>query len=140
MSTKTKNVKLHFFLTKYYTKSDLQKNEEVLSTYYEIISIHYRYIGLVLIRETREGWPLLTVETEVIGDSKSTNERGPPWLVRWSCLAAPVGPRTKYIFFPHRTLFQCRCPHCPESWAFSRAGSPVSKYVSLVLIRQEYLY
>ncbi len=28
-------------------------------------------------RETREGWPLLTVETEVNGDSKSTDERGP---------------------------------------------------------------
>jgi hypothetical protein len=28
-------------------------------------------------RETREGRPLLTVETEVKGDSKSTNERGP---------------------------------------------------------------
>ncbi len=26
-------------------------------------------------RETREGWPLLTVETEVNEDSKSTNER-----------------------------------------------------------------
>ncbi len=26
-------------------------------------------------RETREGWPLLTVETEVNGGSKSTNER-----------------------------------------------------------------
>jgi hypothetical protein len=25
----------------------------------------------------REGWPLLTVESEVNGDSKSTNERGP---------------------------------------------------------------
>ncbi len=25
------------------------------------------------IRETRDGWPLLTVETEVNGDSKSTN-------------------------------------------------------------------
>ncbi len=25
-------------------------------------------------RETREGWPLLTVETEVNGDSKRTNE------------------------------------------------------------------
>ncbi len=23
------------------------------------------------------GWPLLTVETELIGDSKNTNERGP---------------------------------------------------------------
>ncbi len=26
-------------------------------------------------RETREGWPLLSVETQVNGDSKSTNER-----------------------------------------------------------------
>jgi hypothetical protein len=36
-------------------------------------------------RETREGWPLLTVETEVNGDSRSTNERGasivPGWFV-----------------------------------------------------------
>ncbi len=29
-------------------------------------------------RETREGWPLLTVGTEVNGDSKSTIERDPP--------------------------------------------------------------
>jgi hypothetical protein len=28
-------------------------------------------------RETREVWPLLTVETEVNEESKSTNERGP---------------------------------------------------------------
>jgi hypothetical protein len=28
-------------------------------------------------KATREGWPLLTVETEENGDSKSTNERGP---------------------------------------------------------------
>jgi hypothetical protein len=28
-------------------------------------------------RETREGWPLLTVENEANGDSKSTNDRGP---------------------------------------------------------------
>ncbi len=35
------------------------------------------------VRETRDGWPLLTVETEVNGDSKSTNERGPyfGWFV-----------------------------------------------------------
>jgi hypothetical protein len=30
---------------------------------------------LVQSRETREGWPLLTVETDVNGDSKSTNEK-----------------------------------------------------------------
>ncbi len=28
------------------------------------------------VKEPREGWPLLIVETEVNGDSKSTNERG----------------------------------------------------------------
>jgi hypothetical protein len=27
-------------------------------------------------RYSREGWPLLTIETEVNGVSKSTNERG----------------------------------------------------------------
>ncbi len=32
---------------------------------------------MVDVRETREGWPLLTVEIEVNGDSKSTKERGP---------------------------------------------------------------
>ncbi len=38
----------------------------------------YTYYSIVgLIRETRKGRPLLTVETEVNGDSKSTNERGP---------------------------------------------------------------
>ena len=31
------------------------------------------------IRETREGWPLLTVDTDVNEDSKNTNERG--WFV-----------------------------------------------------------
>jgi hypothetical protein len=28
-------------------------------------------------RETREGWPLLTVETEVNGDTRRKNERDP---------------------------------------------------------------
>jgi hypothetical protein len=27
--------------------------------------------------ETREGWPLLTVKTEIRGESWSTNDRGP---------------------------------------------------------------
>jgi hypothetical protein len=31
---------------------------------------------IVVSTETREGWPLLIVETEVNGDSKSTNLRG----------------------------------------------------------------
>ncbi len=32
---------------------------------------------MIITRETREGWPLLTVDTEVNGDSKRTNDRGP---------------------------------------------------------------
>ncbi len=95
---KTKNLKLNFLPTKYYTKSYLQKSEEVLSTYYGIISSHYRYICSVLIRETIEGWPLLTVETKVNRNSKSTNGGILPWLVRWACLAAPVGQNKIYFF------------------------------------------
>ncbi len=58
--------------------------------------------------------PLLTVETEVNGDSMSTNERGPslvgslgyPASTRDFCLAlAALVGRAENIFFPHRTLF-----------------------------------
>ncbi len=93
-------------------------------------------------RDTREGWPLPTVETEANGDSKRTNEKGPSLIdsLGLSCrckrfcsaLAALVGPEQN-IRFPHRTLCQFLCPHRPESWAGSRAGSPVSWYVSLCL-------
>jgi hypothetical protein len=38
--------------------------------------------GSVLDKETREGWPLLTVETQVNGNSKSTMKGVLPWLVR----------------------------------------------------------
>ncbi len=120
----------------------MQKGEEVLSTCYEIISIHNRYIGSLLIRETRVGWPPLTVATEVNGDSKSTKKGVLPWLVCGvernfcSALAATVGPEQN-IFFPYTIsiLYHYR----PASWAKRRIGSPVSKYLSLVL-RQEYLY
>ncbi len=74
-------------------------------------------------RESREGWPLLTVETEVNGESKSTNERGPslvglvvPMQEIWFSLGCSSRPSTKYIFPHHRTT----------SWAGSRAGSPLS--------------
>jgi hypothetical protein len=89
----------------------------------------------------RERWPLLTVETGVNGNSKST-ENGGFFLGYFAGLVMPgqeilfrLGcssrPSTKY-FFPHRTQFRFLCPHRPASWAGSRAGSPVSKYVSLV--------
>ncbi len=60
-------------------------------------------------RETREGWPLLTVETEVNGgDAKSTNERCSPLVsslglsCRYKsfliCLGCSCRPSTKYFF------------------------------------------
>jgi hypothetical protein len=62
-------------------------------------------------RETREGWPLPSVETEANGDSRSssTHERGPSLLVGslglscqykrlLSCLGYSIRPSSKYIF------------------------------------------
>ncbi len=59
-------------------------------------------------REIREGWLLLTAETKVNGDSKSTNERGPslgcfiglvvPVQEFFSCLGCSSRPSTKYFF------------------------------------------
>ncbi len=59
----------------------------------------------VLSRETREGWPLLTVEIEVNGDSKNTNERGPSFdgsLGFCSVLGCSSRPSTKYFFPRHK--------------------------------------
>ncbi len=46
--------------------------------------LYPKEISFVSPRETREGWPLLTVETDVNGDSKSTNEKVSfhGWFVR----------------------------------------------------------
>ncbi len=67
---------------------------------------------MTVTRETTEGWPLPTVETEVNGDSKSTNERGPFLVGSLGCragtrdfchsVAAPVGPVQN--IFPYRTV------------------------------------
>ncbi len=45
-----------------------------------------------LTRETRKGWPLLTVETDANGNSRSTNERGPS-------LVGPLGFSCRYKSF-----------------------------------------
>ncbi len=85
-------------------------------------------------RETREKWPLLTVETEINGYSNRTNERG-PFLVRWAChagtrdfcsaLATLVGPVQNFNF-------NSSVPILPSKLgAGSRAGSPVFQCVSL---------
>jgi hypothetical protein len=80
-------------------------------------------------RETREGWPLLTVETEGNRDSKRTNEGVLTWLVRWayragtrdfcSALAALVGP-VQNIFFLTIHFFNSFVPIAQQ------AGSIVS--------------
>ncbi len=67
-------------------------------------------------RETREGWPLLTIETEVNGDSKRTNERGSflagsfGMSCRYKrflfCLGCPGQPSTKYFFLTVHYIFQ----------------------------------
>jgi hypothetical protein len=72
-------------------------------------SVHCLHSGLDKV--TSYGWPLLTVETEVNGDSKCTNERGPflvgslglscrhkKFLFLISALAALVGP-VQNVFF-----------------------------------------
>jgi hypothetical protein len=65
----------------------------------EVLSLFY-WLQPIQTRDTRERWPLPTVETEVNGDSKSTYERGPSWSVCWAhsadtrdffALAAQVG-------------------------------------------------
>jgi hypothetical protein len=87
--------------------------------------------GIVLRRETREGRPLLAVETEANGDLWSTNERRPSLVGSLVCRAgtrdfsaALVSPVK--TFFTRLTFFHFMCPHRPTSWAGSRAGSPVS--------------
>ncbi len=70
-------------------------------------------------RETREGWPLLTVETDTNGDCQSTNESGPSQIgllgssYRYdrflSCLGCTNQANTKY-YLPHRIFFHFSCP------------------------------
>ncbi len=67
------------------------------------------------------GWPLLTVDSEVNGDSKSTNERGPSlvcspcrYMRLLYCLGCSGQPSTKY-FFPCHSIFQFMYLHPPET-------------------------
>ncbi len=83
---------------------------------------------------TRERWFLLTVETEVNGDSKSTNGRGPSLVPRW---ARRAGTRDFYPAFaalvnPVQNIFAQ--PYTISIYVHpcldSRAGPPVSECVS----------
>jgi hypothetical protein len=83
----------------------------------------------VLSRDIREGWPLLTVETEVNRDSKSTNERGPSLigsldsLCRYNRFLYRLGCAVQNIIFLIAHFFIS--PHRPATWEGRRSGSPV---------------
>jgi hypothetical protein len=94
-------------------------------------------------RETREGWPLLTVETEVNGEGTQRGQmKGVLFgLVYWACragtrdfcsaLAALVGPAQTISFLSVHYFFSPIAQQAGH-WAGSRAGSPISYCVSLV--------
>jgi hypothetical protein len=73
-------------------------------------------------RETRKGWPLLTVVNEVIGDSMSTNEKGPS-LVGSLCLSYRYCSALAALVGPVQNIF----PYCtqliPVSSSPSKLGS-----------------
>jgi hypothetical protein len=72
-------------------------------------------------RETREGRPLLTVETEVNRDSKSTNERGPS-------LAGFLGLSCQY----RRFLFCLGCSSGPVQNIFFLTVHYLNSFVPIV--------
>ncbi len=74
-------------------------------------------------RETKEGWPLLTLETKVNGSSKRTNERGPS-LVRSLGLSC----RHK------RFLFCLGCSSRPSRKYFLCTGDPYYVLYTALLI------
>ncbi len=87
------------------------------------VSNFRHFVFAVHDRETREGWSLLTVETEVNEDSRSTNEMVPSLAGSWGlwcrckrslfCLGCSRQPNSKII--PHRALFKFMCPHHPAT-------------------------
>jgi hypothetical protein len=84
---------------------------------------HYTICSIKV--KTREGWPLLTVETEVNRNSKSTNERGPSLVVRWACRAGArdfypalttlVSPVQNICFLTINYISLYVCPHRPTT-------------------------
>ncbi len=110
-------------------------NNNEASQFCTILFHENSFLPRAYTRETREGWPLLTVETEVNGDLKSTNERGPSLVGSLGLSCWCYYNR----FFPHRTLLQFLVPHPPARWAGRRARSPVSKYVSMAYTKSHFI-
>ncbi len=122
--------RLQFFLEKTYfcrRKNDSPPGYVVCKIIHKQKEVMELVLGLTVLqrdtvigRETKEGWPLLTVETEVNGESKSTNERGPSWAgssafsCRYkrllSCLGCSSRASTRYFFSSPYTISIQFCP------------------------------
>ncbi len=74
----------------------------------------------IIIRETRDGWPLLTVETDAKWGFKDYKWKGSVlgWFKRFLFgLGCSSRLSTKYFFFTVHYVFQFLCPHRPASWS-----------------------
>ncbi len=100
-------------------------------------SPHYYIQYACSSQKTREEWPLLTVATEVNGDSNSTNERGPSLVGSlgrsagnrdfYPALAALVSPVQEKFSSPYTISIYVSPSH--SHLAGRRAESPVSDFV-----------
>ncbi len=90
----------------------------------------------MLTRETREGWPLLTVETEVngVGTQRVKITKVLPWdgSLDLSCWYKRLLSQYKIYFFPSVHYFNICVPIAQQPEHCSRAGQPVSECVSLL--------
>jgi hypothetical protein len=112
------HIRVLFILKELPLEADLYNSVEAFH------QIRYRtssYFNSVLSTETREGWPLLTVETEMNGDSKKTNDRGPHRMVCWTCHAGTID----------FSLALAALVSPPATWAGRRAGPPISVFLVL---------
>jgi hypothetical protein len=112
-----------FGCSQYIPQSSIQSSKMACIGEFHYIRCSIYFRPLHLYRETREGWSKANV------DLCSTNKRDPSLVVS-------LGSQCLYsvkFCFPPCTLFQFMCPHRSATWVCSRAGPPVSLYVSLVL-------
>ncbi len=125
-------------------KGNTEKEDNGQVVFTEIFTEQLGYEGGGVSRETREGWTLLTVETEANGDLWNTNERGPSLMVCWSrragtrdfcsALAALQSAQYKIVYSSPYTI---SIPLYPSPGKLDRQPcwvtclSPVSQCVSL---------
>jgi hypothetical protein len=114
----------------------------ILSVFSE--NVHWRTVRYVrTVPERPEGWPLLTVEIEVMGTQR-VQMKGVPlcMVVRWArragtrdfypALAALVSPVQNIFFLTVHCCISIYVSSSPSKLAGSRAGPPVSECVSPV--------